>query len=84
MNIEVKREQLRSLVKSIGFNCVKNESDKNYYTYKDYDIDLYEDFYDFYDGTKWIWDLEYDDLEKFEECFKKELRSIKLKQLLNN
>ena len=45
------------------------------------DVDSYVYHYDFLNGSKWIkYDL--NDLSPIKEHFKKELRSIKLKELL--
>ena len=72
----MKREEFIELIKSIGFKL-------NYdiYEYKGFGIDLSDYFYYFYNVSGWS-KYNYNDLTLFEECFKKELRSIKLKQLL--
>ena len=66
-------------IESIGF---KNKSNNgSYYIYKFYRINLYEYIYDFYNGSKWYY-YDYNDLRSIEKYFKRELRSIKLKELL--
>ena len=72
------REEFIKYIESIGFE----EIDSNYYVYKYCDIDLYEDIYVFHNGYEWFYDIDLNDLTLLEKYFKKELRSIKLKQLL--
>ena len=73
------QEEFKKYIESIGF--VKNV---RIYYYKEFKIQIYlfDDEYDFYNGSYWIDDIPYNDLELIEKNFKKELRSFKLKQLL--
>ena len=72
------REEFKNYIKSIGFEY----NDAIVYDYKKYRIDLYQYIYDFYNGSEWVYDIDLNDLTLLEKYFKKELRSIKLKQLL--
>ena len=71
------RDEFEKLIKSIGFKY-----DGYSYLYKEYIIDLYDDHYKFYIFTEFTGRYEYNDLSPFDEYFKKELRRIKLKQIL--
>ena len=72
------KEEFKKYIESIGFKY-----DSYSYLYKNYQIDLYNNYYNFYNGLNWWWYKDYDDLTDLETIFKKELRSIKLKQLLS-
>ena len=54
------------------------------YTYNEYTINIYAKYcrYDFYNGSKWVVCIEFYDLTPLKNEFKKELRSLKLKQIL--
>ena len=68
-------------IESIGFK--RSDGFVFRYDYKEFLIDLGNSHCEFYNGSEWIKYLSYyDDLETIEKYFKKELRSIKLKQLL--
>ena len=73
-------DELINYIESIGF---KNDHfiKIHRYEYKNYIIYLYEDCYSFYNGSEWIRDIDFNDLTPIEVHFKKELRSIKLKQI---
>ena len=77
---EVDLFDFKKYIESIGFIY-----DDFTHRYKEYRIDLDYDCYDFYDGSKWWCNKDYKDYNDFtplEKEFKRELRSIKLKQLL--
>ena len=71
--MEINKKEFVKLIKSIGFIKIGYE-----YEYKEYRIDLASNYYNFYNGSGWTFHIKLDDLS----VFKKELRSIKLKQLL--
>ena len=75
--MEINKEEFVKLIKSIGFRFFIN-LDYGYYDYKSYRIYLESNYYNFYNGSGWTFHIKFDDLS----VFKKELRSIKLKQLL--
>ena len=68
--------EFSNFIKSIGF-----KPSGYYYRYKGFIIDLSKNDYSFYNGSKWYCNIDYNDLTPF-KVFKKELRSIKLKELL--
>ena len=70
------KEEFKQFIESIGF---KREG--LFYYYKSYRIDLYN-YYHFYNGSEWIFNIPLNDIRPFDMYFKKELRSIKLKELL--
>ena len=70
--------EFRKIMVSIGFKY----NGHRYYEYKNYQIDLYNNYYNFYNGLEWFYANTLTDLRPLEKYFKKELRSIKLKQLL--
>jgi hypothetical protein len=74
------QEEFIILIKSIGFEKFGD----HLYNYKEFSIYLYfhVDEYDFRNGYEWTDDISLNDLTPLENNFKKELRSIKLKQLL--
>ena len=71
------REKFKKYIESIGFNYFYG-----YYKYKECEIYFYPYYYDFYNEQEWSCNIEYNDLTLVEKYLKKELRSIKLKQLL--
>ena len=75
-------EEFKKFIESIGF-----EYDGYNYIYNGcencYEIDLYNNCYDFYNGYKWLGLHAYNNLTPFENYFKKKLRSIKLKKILS-
>ena len=78
MNIE----EFITYIKSIGFIHQNNDR----YLYKEYKIDLYNKYYEFWYGYRWGITIEINDLNSLTLInihFKKELRSIKLKKLLS-
>ena len=70
-------EQFKKYIESIGF-----KHNDRLFKYKEYRIDLYRYSYGFYNGYVWINKYEFTDLTLFEKEFKKELRFIKLKNIL--
>ena len=70
------RDEFIKLIESIGFT---QEYDARYYKYDDYYIYLDDIECNFSDGWKWIYNIDSDTICNY---FKKELRAIKLKQLL--
>ena len=73
----MKREEFKKVILSIGFIKIIGVI----YRYKDYSIHFFGDTYHFFNGLECIGLHNYNDLTPF-KVFKKELRSIKLKQLL--
>ena len=69
------REEFIYFIKSIGFKV-----DVIYHCYNKYKLCLYHNRYALYNGSGWCY-YEFNDLTPF-KVFKKELRSIKLKNLL--
>ena len=74
------REEFKNYIESIGFIYERTE-DFDRYVYKKYRIDLASNYYHFYNGSEWD-SYELNDLTPLAKEFKKELRSIKLKQIL--
>ena len=76
------KNNFSSLIKSIGFKiCCK---DIYYYNYGKYYIDLYGSSYAISDDDlTFNFDFKYNDTEFLCEIFKKELRSIKIKKIIN-
>ena len=70
-------EQFKKYIESIGF-----KHNDRLFKYKEYRIDLYRYSYGFYNGFEWSILLDLNDLTLFEKEFKKELRFIKLKNIL--
>ena len=70
------REEFKKLIESIGF-----EYNGFNYVYEECGVSLYSKCYNFFNSYRWV-DYEYNDLTPLKEYFKKELRSIKLKQIL--
>ncbi len=70
------KEKFKKLIKSIGF---KDNGCLYKYEYKDFEIYLYDIFYDFHNGSGWIDNIPLNDLAPE---LKRLIRSIKLKQLL--
>ena len=68
------RGEFKKYIKCIGFD--------DFYRYKKYRINLYIDHYHFYNGSEWSEDISFNDLTPFENNMIKELRTIKLKELL--
>ena len=68
----------RMYIESIGFK----HNGWDYYHYKKYSISLYTSHYIFSNNSECIYNIKLDDLTPLEKVFKKELRSIKLKELL--
>ena len=75
MNIE----EFEKYINSIGF-----KTHDWYYVYEKYRIDLLKNscYYDYYNGSEWVFSIPLNDLTPIEEEFKQKLRSIKLKGLL--
>ena len=73
------REEFTKYIKSLGFEIINGFL----YNYKEFRILLYREFYTCYNGSEMIADcIDYNDLSPIEKYLKKELRRIKLKQLL--
>ena len=73
------REEFKKYIESIGF---KSDTDYGIYSYKEYRIYLYNNYYHFYNGSEWVFYINFDNLTDLETIFKQELRSFKLKELL--
>ena len=71
------RKEFIILINSIGFKIHYGEL-----VYKEFKIEIRSDYFNFYNGSEWVENISYTDLKPFEEYFKKELRSYKLKALL--
>ena len=69
--------EFSNFIKSIGF-----KPSGFFYRYKGFIIDLYNNYYNFHNGSKWYCNIDYNVLRPIDMYFKHELRSIKLKQLL--
>ena len=74
------RESFIKLIESIGFEY----KSMGIYYYKEFRIDLYRLYYDFYNEREfeWIYDISLNDWTPINKYLKKELRSYKLKALL--
>ena len=70
------REEFKQFILSIGFKY------NGYYVYKEFVIYLYYNDYDFHNGSEWYDNNDINDLRLIENYFKRELRSIKLKNIL--
>ena len=73
------RLEFHEFIKSLGF---KLNGVYGGYIYKEYKIDLYGYHYDFYNGSEWVFSIPLNDLTPLVKEFKKELRSIKLINIL--
>ncbi len=74
------RDEFKELIFSIGF---KHSSEfQGRFVYKNFTIDISEFDYDIHDGETWSPFHTLDELEPIKKIFKKELRSIKLKNIL--
>ena len=71
------REEFIIFIKSIGFTTSHSIQE-----YKEFIIYLRPNYYHFYNGSKWIRNIDYNDLTPFNKYLKRELRSIKLKKIL--
>ena len=78
MNPLINKEIFIKLIESIGFKYYGLET----MDYKDFLIGLYDNYYTFYFDYNFGGKYYYTDLEPINYHFKKELRTIKLKQLL--
>ena len=70
----MKREEFKNYIESIGFKSVGNY----YYDYKEFKIDLYSSYYEFWNGSEWIGRYKCDDLTPLKQIE----RSYKLKKIL--
>ena len=73
-------DEFKKLAESIGF-----EIDGQYYSYKKYMLNIFKSHFNFYNGDRWSLGNDYYqdlNLTPFKTYFKKEMRSIKLKQIL--
>ena len=68
------REEFINYIESIGFKY----NGHDYYGYKECEIYLYDNHYDFYNGIEWFDDIDLNDLTPLNKI----TRRIKLKQLL--
>ena len=83
-------EEFIKFIESIGFEYneqydiykYKKYHGGDHLDYQIYTIEFINDKYNCWDGSEWIGRYEYNDLKLIQECFKHELRSIKLKKLL--
>ena len=66
-------EEFKMFIESIGF-----ESKGLYYHYKEYVIYLYNNYYHFFNGSEWTWDISFNDLTPLKQIE----RSYKLKKIL--
>ena len=80
---------MNELISSIGFTFSCKYFDFRYeykeyfrYLYKEFKIDLYDDHYEFYNGSNWN-KYALNDLTPLKKEFEREIRSFKLKQILN-
>ena len=73
------QEKFIKLIKSIGF---LSDDKSNAYYYKDFRINLFSNNYDLCVGNYILYAREFKELDILDEYFKKELRAIKLKELL--
>ena len=73
------REEFINYIESIGFKYIGGYYSS--YKYKGCEIEFFNDHYYFFNGSKLVC-CEFNDLKPLEKEFKRELRSIKLKQLL--
>ena len=71
---------MNELISSIGFTFSCKYFDFRY-EYKEFKIDLYDDHYEFYNGSNWN-KYALNDLTPLKKEFEREIRSIKLKQIL--
>ena len=73
------KEELIKFIDSIGFlyNSITYEFD-----YKEFRIDIWGEHYNFYNSSEWLYGFDLDDLKPIDNYFKKELRTIKLKRIL--
>ena len=74
------KDEFIKYIESIGFEM--NKFPLLGYSYKNYIIDLHTYTYDFNNDFGWFGRIDFDDLRLLENEFKKELRSIKLKAIL--
>lgn len=74
----MENEKFFEIVDMIGFI----EDYETMISYNKYVISLYSKKYNFYDGDKWIGYLPYNDLTPLNIYFKKELRSMKINNIL--
>ena len=72
-------EEFLKYITSIGF---KYHDYDLIYECGDYKVSIWGEYYNIYNGYEWIRRNNYNDLNPIEKYLKKELRSIKLKQLL--
>ena len=80
----MRRNEFIKYIESLGFNDISlfNDSIIRLYEYKDYDICLEIYSYDFSNGSEYYRGIDLNNLTPINEYLKKELRSIKLKQIL--
>ena len=71
------KEEFKKYIESIGFKY-----DSYSYLYKNYQIDLYNNNYNFYNRSGWALNISLNNLKPLQKEFKNELRSIKLKKIL--
>jgi hypothetical protein len=72
------RDEFRILIESIGF---KNYTGGNFYDYKEHHIALHNDSYYYWNGYEYK-EYSYNDLIPIKKDLKKELRSYKLRRIL--
>ena len=75
-----REEKFIIFIKSLGF---KYNYNSNIYEYKEFTIDICNgNIYNLYTGSVWYKYYPYENLEPINNYLKKELRTIKLKQIL--
>ncbi len=73
-------EEFKELIKSIGFEYIPLY---HRYEYKEFSIDIcLGNVYNLYTGSGWILIIPLNHLNPLNKYFKREMRSIKLKELL--
>ena len=68
------KEEFKLYIESIGFKYNVHR----YYVYKNNQIDLYSSYYDFWNGSEWIFIVKLNDLTPLKQIE----RSYKLKKIL--
>ena len=77
------KEEFKKYIESIGFKYIAQVyTTDTHYRYKNYQIDLYNNNYNFYNRSGWALNISLNNLKPLQKEFKNELRSIKLKKIL--
>ena len=79
------REEFKMFIETIGFeyavsfnNIERHDIYNDRYNYKEYRIELYNNYYEFYNGSEWVYDIDLNDLTPLKQIE----RSYKLKKIL--